>query len=211
MIDLGLVTLSLKEDGFRKNYWSYIEAQEYQMSPELAIEMSKDYWLEQEGGSDPQVEVFLPHDCRVEMLWKFGVLIYDLLHGYSPWEDADDLEVVPLRSHPLTVATANLDRSDLFEPEPPHKPEDSVPSRGDILMRRRRIINEELPIDEHLSQDCVDVLRSMFEKDPKDRPTLQALCTYPWFQGWWVDEGPFQRPGRTGTSQYPGASAGSRH
>lgn len=203
--------MSLKENDFRENHYTFIESQEYQMSPELAIEMSKDYWLAQEAADNPQIEVFLPHDTRVCMLWKFGVLIYDLLHGYSPWEDADDLEVVPLRTHPLTIGTAELDNSELFDKDPAHKPEDKVPSRADILARRHRIINSELPIDEHLSQDCVDVLRAMFQKNPNDRPTLEELCTFPWFQGWWVDEGPFQRPGRTGTSPYPGASAEIRH
>lgn len=156
-----------------------------------------------------QVNVFLPHDARVCMAWKFGVIVYDLLHGYSPWEDTDDLEVVPLRTHPLTVATADFDSD--AESSLSSKPEDNVPLREDILARRHRIINQELPVDENLSQDCVDVLRAMLDKDPNDRPSIQTLCTYPWFQGWWVDEGPFKRPGRTGSSPYPGSPRFGQH
>lgn len=200
MIDLGLVKMSLNEF-FLQNIWIFIPPQEYQMAPELAIELSKDYWRKKEEGNENpwgQVDVLLPHDPRVCMIWKFGVLIYDLLHGYSPWEDADDLEVVPIRSYPLSRPSVNPNERD--DSAPP--PADKVPTREDILQRRHRIINNELPIDENLSQDCVDVLRAMLDKDPRDRPTLQALCTYPWFQGQWVDAGPLQRPGRTGTSEY---------
>ncbi|KAK2767048.1 hypothetical protein FQN54_006366 [Arachnomyces sp. PD_36] len=204
LIDLGLVKLALQEKDFREDYWTFIEPQEYQMSPELAIEMSKDYWRQKEEATDVtflQVDVLLPHDSRHAMIWKFGVLIYDLLHGYSPWEDSDDLEVVPLRTHPLTKASMypGYFPSDMTGPGP----KDRVPSRQDILDRRHRIINKELQIAEHLTQDCVDVLRSMLDKDPTKRPSLRDLCSYPWFQGHWVDQGPFRRPGRTGTSVYP--------
>lgn len=63
-----------------------------------------------------------------------------------------------------------------------------------MLERRDRVINEELPIDENLSQDCVDVLRAMFTKDPEKRPTLHGLASFPWFQGHWMNEGAFRRP-----------------
>lgn len=33
--------------------------------------------------------VRFPHDIRQRCLWKFVVLVYGLLHGYFPWDQAD--------------------------------------------------------------------------------------------------------------------------
>ncbi|PGH03417.1 serine/threonine protein kinase [Helicocarpus griseus UAMH5409] len=113
------------------------------------------------------VSLYLPHDIRVNHLWKFGVLVYDLLHGYSPWELPGAVSEVG------DVKAINVHERARFQ----------------VLLeqRRWRILNEELPVDEKLSQDCVDVLKAMLAKEVVDRPALGELVSFPWFQGHWVD------------------------
>lgn len=117
------------------------------------------------------------HDVRVEHLWKFGVLVYDLLHGYSPWEtpeyDPNIGEIKELYSLEMTDLRIRY-----------------------ILDRRIRIMNEELPVDERLSQDCVDALRVLLAKEAGDRANLSEIAALPWFQGHWADLPPehFRRP-----------------
>ncbi|KAL2011396.1 hypothetical protein VTN00DRAFT_4114 [Thermoascus crustaceus] len=155
------------------------------MTPEIAIELKKRYW-ERKLRSNPQKwqTLYLPYGTRVLNLWKFGVLIYELLHGYSPWEEPEwDGRIGGLHKW-----TKNLQRSGRM-------------SERKVRERRDRIINEELPIDENLSQDCVDVLRAMLTKNIEKRPTLRQLASFPWFQGHWVDRGPFSRPPRKEPSE----------
>lgn len=60
---------------------------------------------------------------------------------------------------------------------------DSDPSNERINKRRNRIINKELPIDECLTRDCIELLQAMFSKNPAERPSLAASETFPWFSG----------------------------
>jgi serine/threonine protein kinase len=180
LLDFGLVKMALKEADFLAKTWTWIPYQEYQIAPELVDKLSREDRDDELAELSGEQHVSLSHDVRVEHLWKFGVLIYDLLHGYSPWETPE--------WHPDLGGLRNWTQM-------PRGYSDKDP-REDLLKRRDRIVNEELPIDEHLSQDCVDVLRAMFTKDPQKRPTLRELCSFPWFQGQWVDEGPFTRPSR---------------
>lgn len=163
------------EEDFQATRWAWLPYQEYQMAPELAIELSKEAWMRTK--RDEEKIVYLPHDARVEHLWKLGCIIYDLLHGYSAWEETKfDPRIGGIRQW------AQKRETSLEE------------SWRKAMERRDRIINEELPIDENLSQDCVDVLRAMFTEEPEKRPTLRELASFPWFQGHWVNEGPFRRP-----------------
>lgn len=117
-----------------------------------------------------------PHDLRQEMLWKFGVLIYLLLHGHAPWERP---------SYDGRIGTVTEDYAT-----------DKTKIWGQA-MRRQRILNEELTVREDLSQDCVDVIRFMLGKKVEDRPrSVVELAGMPWFQGHYVDYPPetFERP-----------------
>jgi serine/threonine protein kinase len=116
---------------------------------------------------EKQVDVPFVHDIRMEIPWKLGVLTYDLLHGYSPWERP--------QYDPTLGEVKRL----------PRKAIESV--RRDFAERRERIINEELPIREDLSQGFVDALRFMLAKDADERPTLYDVTALPWFQGHWAD------------------------
>ncbi|KAL1863400.1 hypothetical protein Plec18167_000494 [Paecilomyces lecythidis] len=178
ILDFGLMIFALDGDkDFQVTRWAWLPYQEYQMAPELAIELSKEMWKQGNYRPDEEKIVYLPHDARVEHLWKFGCIIYDLLHGYSAWENRElDHRIGGIRQWAQKRAESN------------------EMSWWRMLERRDRVINEELPIDENLSQDCVDVLRAMFTKDPEERPTLRELASFPWFQGHWVNEGPFRRP-----------------
>ncbi|KAL1961680.1 hypothetical protein VTN77DRAFT_1318 [Rasamsonia byssochlamydoides] len=180
VIDLGLVWIGLDDSEWNLRTWTMVPYQEYLLSPELAIELSKRYWW-QPWRKGQQCRAHLPHDGRVEDAWKFACIVHELLHGYAPWEDPDwDESIGGIRE---------WRRAD--------------PARASVAMdkvwyRRYRVINEEFPIDEGLSQDCVDVLRAMLQRDPAKRPdpraSLQDLSSFPWFQGQWVDRGPFERP-----------------
>lgn len=44
--------------------------------------------------------------------------------------------------------------------------------------RRERVLNEDLQIGKHISQDCVDVLRAMLQKNPELRPTIDDVNTF---------------------------------
>ncbi|KAJ9252275.1 hypothetical protein DTO207G8_4890 [Paecilomyces variotii] len=178
ILDFGLMIFALDgEHDFQVTRWAWLPYQEYQISPELAIELSKEMWKEGQYDVEEERIVYLPHDARVEHLWKFGCIVYDLLHGYSAWEDRKlDHRIGGIRQWAQKRAESNEE------------------SWWRMLERRDRVINEELPIDENLSQDCVDVLRAMFTKDPEKRPTLHGLASFPWFQGHWMNEGAFRRP-----------------
>lgn len=135
------------------------------------------------GGMPGEIEarrikrVTCPHDLRQGMLWKFGVLIYVLLHGYAPWERPEFDEELGNLTHDFNPSTK---KRAYYQAE-----------------RRERILDEELPIREDLSQDCVDMLRMMLAKNIEDRPmSPMELAGMPWFQGNWMDYPPraFERP-----------------
>ncbi|KZF26962.1 kinase-like protein [Xylona heveae TC161] len=115
-------------------------------------------------------------DHRTVLLWRFACIAYTLLHGYAPW----DVEDPSLESFPVHSGWSRQEYSD-------HLPI--------IDARRTRIINEELPIHERLSPECAEVLNAMLHQDPEQRPMLEELATFPWFQGWYHDSGAeFVRP-----------------
>jgi serine/threonine protein kinase len=142
----------------------YVPFQEYQLSPELA------QYLSNQVGSGVNLDA--PHDGRQESTWKFATMIYGILHGFWPWNEA------PKDGGP---------HPDLLNPRVYTDPEH-------LLDRRHRILNAPLPIDENLPQDCKDVLQALFSKNPEDRPTLAELEGYPWFVQWARETQFFERP-----------------
>lgn len=164
MIDLGEFVFGLEERSFFESEYMYVPFQEYQMSPQLA-----EYMGDIVGDS---VNVDAEHDSRHQCMWKLGVMIYGILHGHWPWNEA------PKNGgrHP------DLLNRRVFT-DPKH-----------VLPRRHRILNEPLPIDENLPQDCKDVLQAMFSKNPEHRPTLAELEGYPWFSQWARETQFFERP-----------------
>ena len=125
-------------------------------------------------------------DVGTEPLWRLGVIMFELLHGYSPWDSPDpDARGLANDSHTLDLAEMQEWRA----------------HRDD---RRRRMINEPLPLAEliprtqtHMTQDCADVLRAMLANDPTDRPSVEELASFPWFQGSYLDSGTdFTRPAK---------------
>jgi serine/threonine protein kinase len=139
------------------------------MRPELAEELTLDIHsaeVQREG------EIIIPfnYDARKVCLWKFAVSVFGMLHGYWPWDNPPESGV-----HDSLMAYRG-----------------GVDAR--VFNRRRRMIHEPLPIADHLSDDCKDLLRLMFSKKPEDRPLISRLRGHPWFQKWKYDTRPLVRP-----------------
>ncbi|KAK2839322.1 hypothetical protein FQN49_006254 [Arthroderma sp. PD_2] len=178
LIDFGTVYVN-ERGGWMTNHYGYIEAFEYFVNPEIALAFATHNISNPRDTLADRV-LYMDHDIRVQYLWKFGVLVYDLLHGYSPWETPD--------RHPDQAEIKELyDWSN-----------DDVQKYVYLYDRRVRVMNEELPIDERLSQDCVDALRHLLARDEADRMELEKLQSLPWFQGHWADHNPSElvRPPR---------------
>ncbi|KAJ5397410.1 hypothetical protein N7509_005523 [Penicillium cosmopolitanum] len=153
IIDLGDVKFGLKEADFINNRRAYLLFQEHLMSPELARALSVQGWFKMYPDDK--------HDMRQVIIWKFGVILFGILHGYWPWdgqrEGQDNL---------LDFGSS----------------ESQIPR---VMERRARIMNDPLLLNEGLSQDCKDVLRAMLARNPEDRPSLRRLANcYPWFFQW---------------------------
>ncbi|KAF3483390.1 protein kinase domain-containing protein [Arthroderma uncinatum] len=178
LIDFGAV-YAAERDGWMTDEYGYIEAFEYFVNPEIALAFATSGISNPRDTLDDRMLV-LDHDIRVQNLWKFGVLVYDLLHGYSPWETPE--------RHPHQAEIKELHDWSYDDDE----------KYIYLYDRRVRIMNEELPIDERLSQDCVDALRHLLARDICDRMKLADLQNLPWFQGHWVDHHPSElaRPPR---------------
>jgi serine/threonine protein kinase len=168
--------MGLDEHEWDAEQWDHIPALEYLLPPEIVLRLKGESHIDVQNPTwDDQRRVPYVHDIRMEIPWKLGVLTYDLLHGYSPWERPEyDPRLGELKRVPRASLEVFLDWA----------------------ARRERILNEELPIREDLSQDCVDALRFMLAKDVDDRPTLYEVSALPWFQGHWADHHPetFRRP-----------------
>lgn len=167
---------------YRASELGHIYAIEHMMSPELALALIA--YLEHDDptrNDDDQKQVPFPRDLRDLQLWNLAVIAYELLHGYSPWEDPEMI-VFDINYHPAGMDDMDVDI---------HK---------DIRSERReRIINEPIPISDELglSQDCVDYLTAAFHKDPEQRPKVEDLAAFPWFSGAYLDSGAdFTRPPR---------------
>ncbi|OJJ37399.1 hypothetical protein ASPWEDRAFT_26792 [Aspergillus wentii DTO 134E9] len=97
----------------------------------------------------------LPHDTRVVELWKFAATTYEILHGFAPWED------------PVWDPAIGGDERLIA-----------------VGKRRSRMITEEMPVDENLSQDCVDALRIMLARETQQRPKIDDVTSLTWFGQW---------------------------
>jgi serine/threonine protein kinase len=171
LIDLGQVDFSLNDEGFQSDRGGSIPFQEYQMRPELAIEYLK---YEQESDKLAELQmVHFPHDLRGVSLWKYSTIVYGFLHSYWPWEETD-----PKSAEWHSLYYGRYDE-DLYRP---------------ISERRGRMINEDISVNETLSQDCRDVLQSALSRDIEERPSLQEMNSFPWFSQWSAEECESGRP-----------------
>jgi len=171
LIDLGQVYFSLNHDKFQTHYGRTIPFQEYQMRPELATE-----YMKYKTGTMESKElrtVYLPSDRRDISLWKYSTIVYGFLHGYWPWEESDP-----------KVSEWHGKFSGFYD--------DVEWDR--IAARRLRMINEDISVNENLSQDCRDMLQSALARDVNERPSLQEMNSFPWFSQWSDEERESGRP-----------------
>lgn len=176
MIDLGQLHFGLRDEDFFRQATTYIPFYEKFMTPELAIEFTKAHWIRESARTSWSIHVDLPHDIRRLTCWQLAAIIYELLHGFAPWEEKEWNERIE--------GIVNY-RDGAHQ----------APRLRKVRERRGRIINEDLPIDEYLSQDCVDALQMMFVKDPEKRPTLEEMASFTWFGQWsYHSAEEFQRP-----------------
>ncbi|KAJ5782709.1 hypothetical protein N7457_004483 [Penicillium paradoxum] len=174
LIDFGLTTFSLDQWGFHRFIDHFITFHEYQMMPERATELEKyDNWRDP-GRNDVRIRsIYLPNDERKICLWKYSTLVYGFLHGFWPWD-----EPVPNK----------LDWYDRWAGTY------GDPCYPGIKRRRKRMINEDVPISEHLSQDCRDMLQANLARDPSERPSIGELSSFPWYSQWSAEELESGRP-----------------
>ncbi|KAJ5841670.1 hypothetical protein N7534_011500 [Penicillium rubens] len=176
LIDLGMIHFSLHKSGFMSEIDHFIPYHEYQMMPERAIELEKyDTWRDPCHDDVTIEEIYLPIDQRDICLWKYSTIVYGFLHGFWPW---DEPEPVPksLNWHGRYYGPYN----DPFYPV--------------VKRRRKRMINEDVPISESLSQDCRDVLQATLSREKSERPSLEELSSFPWFSRWSAEELESGRP-----------------
>ena len=167
-----MTTFGFTDSDFQADSWAHVIGQENILTPEIALELSKPD-LKLQDRHQIQVDIHIPHDTRIAHLWRIGALTYEMLHGYAPWESPD--------------WESKLGKVDESRPTDAHWKE--------VYERRERIINEELPVREDLSQDCVDLLKMMLHKQPMKRATLEELCSVPWFGQWaYQDDMVWARP-----------------
>ncbi|GKZ39115.1 hypothetical protein AbraIFM66950_011900 [Aspergillus brasiliensis] len=164
LIDLGLVHFGLRDGDFQKSSTPYIANYEKFMTPELAMELLKPEHNNVGLGSDTTLIPFR-HDVRHLTIWQLGCIIYEVLHGFAPWEDPhwDPTIERIVRWNKGSNAAERARRM------------------RKLRQRRMRIINEELPISAKLSQDCMDMLRVMLAKYRKKRPKLYEVLSLRWF------------------------------
>ncbi|KAJ5083305.1 hypothetical protein N7456_012732 [Penicillium angulare] len=79
LIDLGNVFFGLEDQDFFNRKYAYIPFQEYQMSPELLEVVLRPENNDRDWRNRSWLT--LRNDVRRTLLWKFGVIIYGLLHG----------------------------------------------------------------------------------------------------------------------------------
>ncbi|KAH3304146.1 hypothetical protein KXW39_000777 [Aspergillus fumigatus] len=189
LIDFGIMGFGLDDRDFLENSHTYVFWQEYLLSPEVAIELLKPQWrLHVRNTTRGIAQVKCRNDTRQTSLWNYAVEVFCLLHGYAPWEDPEwDDEIRTIGEFACRLINGRWQ-------EPPEL-YDEGPRWDAAYARRKRMINEELAVREDLSQDCVDALRTMLQRDPKQRPRLSELISFPWF-GQWAYHGDklFRRP-----------------
>ncbi|CAG8925555.1 unnamed protein product [Penicillium salamii] len=182
LIDLGNSNFSLTADGFQSKNQGHIPYQEYQMRPEMAVELMKheQRWQDDEGSARRDANgialepdyVYLPTDKRQVSLWKYSAIVYGFMHGYWPWERREVCE----KWHGNFSA----------------RYED--PKYTMVKNRRKRMINEDIATHETLSQDCQDVLQAALARNPEDRPDIQEMASFPWYSSWSAAEAESGRP-----------------
>ncbi|KAF7181064.1 hypothetical protein CNMCM7691_000193 [Aspergillus felis] len=189
LIDFGIMGFGLEDLDFMENSHTYVFWQEYLLPPEVAIELLKPQLRKHIRYKTRGIaQVKCRKDTRQAALWNYAVEVFCLLHGYAPWEDQEwDDEI-------RTVGEFAFKLIDGRWQEPPEL-HDEGPRWDAAYARRKRMINEELAVREDLSQDCVDALRTMLQRDPEQRPRLSELISFPWF-GQWAYHGDrlFKRP-----------------
>ncbi|RHZ66485.1 Protein kinase domain-containing protein [Aspergillus thermomutatus] len=178
LIDFGLMGFGLNDRDFMNPFYTYLFWQEYQLPPEVAVELLKPERRKQvretPGGI---VHVNCRNDTRQTALWKYAVEVFCLLHGYAPWEDPKyDRAIGTVGDFAVKIINNRY--------KEPHESYDQGKRWDAAYARRKRMINEELAVREDLSQDCVDALRTMLQRDPEQRPRLSELTSFPWFGQW---------------------------
>ncbi len=190
------------------------------MSPELLIAINS-HPPEGDPREGEQKDVLVDYDIRDEQLWKFACMIFKLLHGYAPFTDLEQLA----RNHRAVIRTNYGKSSESDERIDRAKRRDRRYRR----QRRERILNAPLQIAEELeiripptreepkkkryyqqqlTQDAIDVLQAMFLKDRVERPSVEELAAFPWFQGSYMDldirfSYPLGVPGKAWTGPWP--------
>ncbi|KAI9878857.1 MAG: hypothetical protein M1830_010329 [Pleopsidium flavum] len=182
LIDFDSVRLAEVAARYRRYVMPHIYMLEHMISPELVLALTE-YMIDPDEprNEGEQKDVVIECDWRDEQLWKLGVITFELLHGYAPWDSPDP------QAPAINIDTAALSDAEL---------EIHKANRED---RRDQIVNDPLPISDQLglSQDCVDFLNAIFQKDPRQRPSIEELATFPWCQGSYVDSGEdYTRPPR---------------
>ena len=153
----------LDDEDFFEDRRSYLPFHEHLMSPELAKVLSEQGFFEEN-----PIDY---HDIRQVVIWKFGVILFGILHGYWPWDDRRE-------------GQPNLLRFGTHSEDIPR-----------ALERRERIMSTPLILNENLSQDCKDVLRALLDQPPEDRPNLRELTRgFPWFMQWGIVNRVWERP-----------------
>jgi hypothetical protein len=172
------------EGGFTQMEFAWVPYLEYLLQPEFAIELEKSIFdVDFDNKYHPVIEgtwkIKRAHDVRAQYLWSIASVVFEILHGHSPWEEPGwDHNVDTIRHWHRWYEEG-----------------DFIGKVAKMKERRMRLINEELPIGEDFNQDAVDIFRAMFEKETGNRPSFSDLVTFPWLQGGWVDsENGFQRP-----------------
>ena len=142
----------------------HIHPLEHMISPQL-IRLMEEEKRKANAPKRPDGDWWLkmPHDSRVAQLWRIGVLIFELLHGYAPWEHPKSLHIPLSHSRPDRLMIA---------------------ARRKRKRRRRRMLKDPVAIGDLVSQEAADVLRAMLQRESRDRPNLEQLITFPWFQDW---------------------------
>ncbi|KAI9895012.1 MAG: hypothetical protein M1814_000234 [Vezdaea aestivalis] len=118
-------------------------------------------------------------DNFVYQNYSFAVNVFELLHGHSPFERANEPCYPPFMALPAI------------------RPGKSRVQR--MKERYSRVLEHVLQIDGSLPQDAIDVLTTSLANLAEHRPPIPELTTFPWFSGWYIDSGEdFRRPPRLG-------------
>ncbi|OJJ51072.1 hypothetical protein ASPZODRAFT_314313 [Penicilliopsis zonata CBS 506.65] len=178
LLDLGLMSFDVQQDKLVFTDWAWVPFHEYHMLPEMAIEFSKPEIIAAYK-TERQHRVHVKSHGSMMDLWRSSCIAFMLAHGHAPWENPEwNAHLARVwRTHESTGLQDGENYRDFWNAR--------IEERN---ARRDRIINEECPMAEHLSQDCIDAFRVMLARDPSQRPNVAELETFPWFQSSWMDQ-----------------------